>query len=230
MYTDVDNDLLAGDFEESAFAVGGVLLIPKRGFERNVARPLMKYLLVPYRETCSLVLMLELPQTFVATYVVLSALPVLSFIRLSMFVLTAFTFFTLALAIVSFWLVCILFLFVASALVMCILVRFLLRAHQDGPRSALSKLAEVARGRQLGTDSQGCSDAVDLKKEDPESEADSVVWALRDVDCRIDHESVASTRCLFLPQPMLHLLRPASHSHSWIRHWADTTRDATHRH
>ncbi|KAI0718541.1 hypothetical protein C8T65DRAFT_638332 [Cerioporus squamosus] len=165
------NELLADYFEKSAFAVRNIFA----RFERKVARPLIQYLLVSFRER-------PVASTFVATYVVLSALPVLSFIGFSVFVFTAFAFLALALAIVcassvvgfvGFWLACILFLFlfVAGPSPSVPL--------RHGPRTALSELAELARRRQLGADNQGTStsssDAVDVKKEDPDSEVDSVV-------------------------------------------------------
>ena len=87
----------------------------------------------------------------------------------------------------GFWLLCtlLLFLLVASiltlgALGMLVLVRFLLRARQEGPRTALFELADdaraqyaLARGRQPGPRPEH-DDSV-VKKEEPESEVDSVV-------------------------------------------------------
>ncbi|RPD52905.1 hypothetical protein L226DRAFT_576655 [Lentinus tigrinus ALCF2SS1-7] len=179
-----EDDLLADYFERSASAVRNVF----GRFEGDVARPLISYLLVSFRER-------PITSTFVATYVALSALPVLSFLGFSIFIFATFTFLALGVAIlcassvvgfVGFWLFCILlvFLLVAfiltlSVLITFILVRFLLHARQDGPRAALSELADdartqyaLARGRPPGLGPEHDDTSV---KEEPESEADSVV-------------------------------------------------------
>ncbi|RDX44543.1 hypothetical protein OH76DRAFT_1408958 [Lentinus brumalis] len=189
MYADEGDDLLADYFEKSALAVRHMFA----RFERNVARPLIHYLLISFRERPA-------TSTFVATFVVLSALPVLSFIGFSIFVFAAFAFVALAAAflsassvvsVVALLLACILVLIlvVASALTIgalstFVVVRFFLRARQDGPHIALSELADgartqyaLARGRQPGPrpGPESNSESQSVKKEDPDSESDSVV-------------------------------------------------------
>ncbi|KAI0705530.1 hypothetical protein C8Q76DRAFT_751309 [Earliella scabrosa] len=182
---DEDEDLLADYFEKSASAVRDSF----GRFEQDVARPAIDYVLVSFRKR-------PIRSTFIAFYLALSALPVLSFVGFSMFIFATFIFLGLATAIFSascavgffgFWLACtlIFFLFLSfnltvSSLATYLLIRFVLRARQEGSRAALTALADDARAQFRGrgrkpraSGLQGQDDGPGVKRE--ESDPDSVV-------------------------------------------------------
>ncbi|KAH9937794.1 uncharacterized protein BXZ73DRAFT_100009 [Epithele typhae] len=170
-----EEDVLADYFEKSALAVRNSF----ERFEQGCARPVFNYILATFRRR-------PVRSTFAAVYIALSVLPVLSFIGFSVFVFATSIFVGVATAIVGaacavgffgFWLACLLgfFLFVSFNLTLTVIttylfVRFVMRARDEGPRAALSNLAQetraqFTRGRKPGPsrrqtlDSSSTSDA-----------------------------------------------------------------------
>ncbi|KAI0357845.1 hypothetical protein OH77DRAFT_1398155 [Trametes cingulata] len=150
---ETQEDLLSAYFEKSATAVRTSF----GRFERELARPTVRYVLVSFKEH-------PIRSTFLATYATLSALPLLSFIGFSIFVFSSFVFFALCTAILAalfvvlffgFWLACILlFLLIlsipitASTLSTYLALRFVLLARQEGSaRTALSQWAQETKGQ-----------------------------------------------------------------------------------
>ncbi|KAI0822377.1 hypothetical protein BC628DRAFT_1364586 [Trametes gibbosa] len=148
---DSSEDLLSAYFEKSATAVRRSF----SRFERDLARPTVRYLLAAFKHR-------PIRSTFLAIYAALSALPILSFIGLSVFIFSSFAFFALSIALLSavavvlfsgFWLGCaLLFLFLlaipltAGALGTYLLLRFVFFARQEGSaRQALTQWAQEAK-------------------------------------------------------------------------------------
>ncbi|KAL7284569.1 hypothetical protein ACG7TL_001861 [Trametes sanguinea] len=170
---ETQDDLLYVYFDKSASAVRHSVGRFEQGFVRPTARCIVdSFARHPLRST------------FLATYATLSALPVLSFIGLSVFIFSSFIFFALsaavlaALSVVLFlgcWFACTLcFLLLlsipiaAGVFIAYLLFRFAFLAKQEGSvRSALSPWAQETKGRfskrqtagkQLNGDAHGESD------------------------------------------------------------------------
>ncbi|KAI8989635.1 hypothetical protein BD414DRAFT_484757 [Trametes punicea] len=155
---ETQEDLLSAYFEKSAAAVRHSF----GRFERGLVRPTVRYVLESFQKY-------PIRSTFLATYATLSALPVLSFIGLSVFLFSSFIFFALCSAILAalsvvlfcgFWFACLLafFLFLsipitASILSTYILLRFAFIAKQESSvRSAVSQWAKETKGQFLKRD------------------------------------------------------------------------------
>ncbi|KAI9056286.1 hypothetical protein FKP32DRAFT_1599009 [Trametes sanguinea] len=150
---DTQDDLLSAYFEKSATAVRHSF----GRFEQGLLRPTVRYILESFEKH-------PLRSTFLATYATLSALPVLSFIGLSIFIFSSFIFFALSGAVLAafcvvlfcgFWLTCIiLFLFIISipiatgVLLTFLLLRLAFVAKQEGAvRPALSRWMQETKSQ-----------------------------------------------------------------------------------
>ncbi|KAI1792365.1 hypothetical protein LXA43DRAFT_1006174 [Ganoderma leucocontextum] len=149
---EVEDDVLADYFEKSASAVRHSFA----RFEQDMARPTFNYLLTRFRTR-------PIRSTFIAFYLTLGALPVLSFVGFSIFIFATSIFLALAAAIFfafstvsffGFWLAAtlIFFLFVSFNLTLATLTTYLfaqfaLRARTYGTRVAVSSLYTDARAQ-----------------------------------------------------------------------------------
>ncbi|PIL29233.1 hypothetical protein GSI_09282 [Ganoderma sinense ZZ0214-1] len=150
--TEMEEDVLADYFEKSASAVRHTFA----RFEQDIARPAFNYLLTSFRTR-------PIRSTFIAFYLILSTLPVVSFIGFSIFIFATSVFLALATAVFfatstigffGFWLAAtlVLFLFVSLNLTLATLTTYLfaqlaLRARTHGPRVAVSSLYADARAQ-----------------------------------------------------------------------------------
>ncbi|TBU24300.1 hypothetical protein BD311DRAFT_702416 [Dichomitus squalens] len=147
-----EEDLLADYFEKSASAVRQTF----GRFEQDVVRPVLDYVSVAFHKR-------PIRSTFIAFYLALSILPVLSFIGFSVFIVATSIFVALAGAILfassaisffGFWLACtlIFFAFVSfnltlSTLATYLFTQFAFRARTDGARLALASVYADARAQ-----------------------------------------------------------------------------------
>ncbi|KAL1939448.1 hypothetical protein VTO73DRAFT_10004 [Trametes versicolor] len=159
---DAQEDLLSVYFEKSATAVRHSF----GRFEKDLARPTVRYVLTSFQQH-------PIRSTYLTTYAALSALPLLSFIAISIFVCSTLVFLALCAALLAgsavvlfcgLWLGCTLaFLgllaipLTAGTLLTYLFLRFAFIVRQEGsPRTALSQWAQETKGqfirRPLGED------------------------------------------------------------------------------
>ncbi|OSC96488.1 hypothetical protein PYCCODRAFT_1400290 [Trametes coccinea BRFM310] len=150
---ETQDDLLYVYFDKSASVVRHSV----GRFEQGFVRPTTRYIVDSFAQH-------PIRSTFLATYATLSALPVLSFIGLSIFIFSTFIFFALSAAVLAalsvvlflgFWFACtlcfILLLSIpiaAGVFIAYLLLRFAFLAKQEGSvRSALSPWAQETKSR-----------------------------------------------------------------------------------
>ncbi|KAI0634050.1 hypothetical protein C8Q77DRAFT_1109608 [Trametes polyzona] len=172
---ETQEDLLSAYFEKSATVVRQSF----GRFERELARPTVRYVMDSYRDH-------PIHSTLLTIYAALSALPLLSFIGFAVFVFSSFTFFALSVAFLAgaavvlftgFWLACLLTLLfflaiplTASTLATYLLLRLVFITRQEGSvRAGLGQWVHETKTRFVLKQQPGAAD------QDPVTEDDTLI-------------------------------------------------------